>query len=238
MIETMELRPKSFAVLKYLVENAGRLVAKDELINAIWPSVSVTDESLTHCVSDIRRALSDSDQRLIRTVARRGYLFTAAVSRVGDQIPATRSDPPSSNRLSAGRSRYCVAICSKRTSFRRTLIPKIWRVSSRRTMTAVPDVIERLGGLLAPFSGEGVLAYFGVPLAGEDDAERAVRAGLGIVYAAAASTPPARTFGLASQLDLGSCASVATTGTLTTLWSAKHPILRLGFKISPPQTQY
>ena len=40
----MELRPKSFAVLKYLVENAGRLVAKDELINAIWRSVTVTDE--------------------------------------------------------------------------------------------------------------------------------------------------------------------------------------------------
>jgi DNA-binding winged helix-turn-helix (wHTH) protein len=60
----MELRPKSFAVLKYLVENAGRLVAKDELINAIWPSVSVADESLTHCVSDVRRALSDSDRCL------------------------------------------------------------------------------------------------------------------------------------------------------------------------------
>ena len=46
-------------------------------------------------------------------------------------------------------------------------------------------IIERLGGILAPFSGDGVLAYFGVPLAREDDAERAVRAGLGIVDAAA-----------------------------------------------------
>ena len=53
----MELRPKSFEVLNYLVEHAGRLVAKDEFINAIWPNVIVSDESLTHCVSEVRRAL-------------------------------------------------------------------------------------------------------------------------------------------------------------------------------------
>src|SRR5215475_6961385 len=88
----IELRPKSFAVLKYLVENAGRLIGKDELINAIWPSVTVTDESVTHCISDVRRALADNDRRLVRTVARRGYLFTATVSRVGDQVSATPCD--------------------------------------------------------------------------------------------------------------------------------------------------
>ena len=82
---------------------------------------------------------------------------------------------------------------------------------------------------MVPFSGEGILAYFGVPLAREDDAERAVRAGLDIVSATAAiDAGPQRTFGSASPPDLGSCASVATTGTLTTLWSAKHPIWRRG----------
>ena len=101
------------------------------------------------------------------------------------------------------------------------------------------DVVERLGGLVVPFSGEGILAYFGVPLAGEDDAERAVRAGLGIVYATAAiDAGPRRTFGSGSPLELGSCASVATAGTLATLWSAKHPILRAGFGISPTQARY
>src|SRR5215203_7106651 len=73
----VELRPKSFEVLRYLVENAGRLVPKDEIIEAVWPNVTVTDESLTRCVSDIRLALEDADQTVIRTVTRRGYVFEA-----------------------------------------------------------------------------------------------------------------------------------------------------------------
>jgi DNA-binding winged helix-turn-helix (wHTH) protein len=43
----IDLRPKSFEVLRYLFENAGRLVSKDELIEAIWPNIIVTDASLT-----------------------------------------------------------------------------------------------------------------------------------------------------------------------------------------------
>jgi adenylate cyclase len=45
------LRPKSFEVLRYLVENAGRVIPKEEVIKAVWPDVTVTDESLTVCVS-------------------------------------------------------------------------------------------------------------------------------------------------------------------------------------------
>jgi TolB-like protein len=76
----IELRPKSFGVLRYLVENAGRLVPKDEIIKAVWPEVTVTDESLTRCVSDIRLALEDGDQNIIKTMSRRGYIFAAPVS--------------------------------------------------------------------------------------------------------------------------------------------------------------
>jgi len=76
----IDLRPKSFEVLRHLVENAGRLVSKDELVKIVWPKVIVTDESLTQCVSEVRRALGDAEQRLIKTVPRRGYLFAASVS--------------------------------------------------------------------------------------------------------------------------------------------------------------
>ncbi|MFO1158062.1 MAG: winged helix-turn-helix domain-containing protein [Reyranellaceae bacterium] len=75
----IELRPRSFEVLRYLVENAGRLVPKDEIMAAVWPNVIVTDDSLTRCVSDVRLALQDSDQAIIRTMARRGYVFQAPV---------------------------------------------------------------------------------------------------------------------------------------------------------------
>jgi adenylate cyclase len=48
------LRPKSFDLLRYLVENPDRLVTKEELLKAIWPNVVVADESLLKCVSEVR----------------------------------------------------------------------------------------------------------------------------------------------------------------------------------------
>jgi adenylate cyclase len=77
----IELRPKSFDVLRYLVENPDRLVTKDEIVKAVWPKVLVTDDSLTRCMSDVRLALSDAEQRIIKTVPRRGYMFAALVSK-------------------------------------------------------------------------------------------------------------------------------------------------------------
>src|SRR5262245_37445337 len=75
------LRRKSFELLRYLVENPDRLVTKEELLKTIWPDVVVTEESLTHCVSEVRQAIGDSKQTIIETVPRRGYRLAAAVSR-------------------------------------------------------------------------------------------------------------------------------------------------------------
>jgi adenylate cyclase len=86
----VQLRPKAFEVLRYLVENADRLVTKEELIQTIWPNVTVTDEVLTHCVSEARQAIGDGDQAIIKTVPRRGYRFAAAVSRI---IPNAERHP-------------------------------------------------------------------------------------------------------------------------------------------------
>ena len=71
------LRPKTFAVLIYLCEQRGRLVAKDELIKAVWRDVCVTDDSLVQCIVEIRRALGSSNGRYLRTVTRLGYLIHA-----------------------------------------------------------------------------------------------------------------------------------------------------------------
>lgn len=72
------LRAKSFELLTYLVRNAGRVISKDELLDAVWPDVTVTEDSLTQAVHDIRRALGGSGATLLRTVPRRGYVFTGA----------------------------------------------------------------------------------------------------------------------------------------------------------------
>jgi adenylate cyclase len=71
----VDLRRKSFEVLRYLIDHADRVVTKEELITAIWPDVTVSDESLTQCISEIRRAIGDGGQRIIKTVPRRGYLI-------------------------------------------------------------------------------------------------------------------------------------------------------------------
>src|SRR5262245_41849430 len=77
----VELRPKSFDVLCCLVARAGEVVTKDEIMGRVWAGVTVTEDSLTQCVSDIRLVLSDRAQRIVKTVPRRGYLFAASISR-------------------------------------------------------------------------------------------------------------------------------------------------------------
>jgi DNA-binding winged helix-turn-helix (wHTH) protein/tetratricopeptide (TPR) repeat protein len=86
--EEVKLRPKVFETLKYLVLNDNRLVAKDELIQALWPDSFVTEDSLVQCLVELRRALGDEAQACIKTVPRRGYVFTASVVR-GEPVPAT-----------------------------------------------------------------------------------------------------------------------------------------------------
>lgn len=89
----LKLRPKSYAVLRHLVERHGRLVTRDELLEAIWGDVVVTDDAVTQCLTDIRRVLDDSSQSMIRTVPRRGYLFDAPVEEVGADSSANPESP-------------------------------------------------------------------------------------------------------------------------------------------------
>src|SRR5215475_9588211 len=91
------LRPKTFAVLRHLVENAGRLVSKDELFAAVWPNLAVTDDALVQSIGELRRALGDDGARLIKTIPRRGYRLDVTVSAATDTAqpalpaPAARS---------------------------------------------------------------------------------------------------------------------------------------------------
>jgi DNA-binding winged helix-turn-helix (wHTH) protein len=76
----IDLRPKALEVLHYLVRNANRLVPKQELFEAVWPNVTVSDDSLVQCIRELRQKLGDEDRRLIKTVARRGYLLDARIT--------------------------------------------------------------------------------------------------------------------------------------------------------------
>jgi TolB-like protein/DNA-binding winged helix-turn-helix (wHTH) protein/Tfp pilus assembly protein PilF len=114
--EEIALRPKTYDVLRYLAERSDRLVPKDEVLSAVWPNVFVTDDSLVQCVTELRSALGDREQRIIRTVPRRGYRFVAPVSAVADSASAEGNAMPvaaSANvaaRAGWGRGRAWVAV--------------------------------------------------------------------------------------------------------------------------------
>lgn len=96
----IDLRPRAFEVLRCLAENPGRVLTKEELIRAVWADVFVTDDSLVQCIREIRMALDDQSQRLIKTMPRRGYLFTPAVSDAdvdsSSRAADNRNDMPAS----------------------------------------------------------------------------------------------------------------------------------------------
>ncbi|HXH07603.1 MAG TPA: AAA family ATPase [Vicinamibacterales bacterium] len=96
------LRPKTFQVLRYLVEHAGVLVTKDELLDAVWPGVHVGEGVLKGCVREIRRALDDcaGAPRFIATVHGRGYRFIAPMARPGSPILETPAAAPTVGRAS------------------------------------------------------------------------------------------------------------------------------------------
>jgi DNA-binding winged helix-turn-helix (wHTH) protein/predicted ATPase len=77
----LELTPKAFAVLRYFVEHAERLVTKQDLLAAVWADTVVSEAALTSCIRDLRRALADSSQapRYIETAHRRGFRFIGPV---------------------------------------------------------------------------------------------------------------------------------------------------------------
>jgi len=75
------LPPKVFDTLLVLVENSGRVVSKDELMQSLWPDTFVEESNLTQNISQLRRALGDgaADAQYIETVPKRGYRFIAGV---------------------------------------------------------------------------------------------------------------------------------------------------------------
>ena len=86
------LTPKALATLKYLVENAGRLVDKQALLSAVWPDTFVEEATLAQNISALRKALGDG---YIETVPKRGYRFIAPVRQPAPgPVTAPVTPPP------------------------------------------------------------------------------------------------------------------------------------------------
>jgi TolB-like protein/DNA-binding winged helix-turn-helix (wHTH) protein/Flp pilus assembly protein TadD len=110
----VRIPPKAFDVLRYLVENPGRLVTQDELLEALWPETYVNPEILRKYILDIRKILGDRPDRpvFIETVTKRGYRFVAPVVDTNAVPPPSptpdapaQPTPPSETVVSQRESR-------------------------------------------------------------------------------------------------------------------------------------
>jgi len=103
--ESLPVEPKVYDLLLYLLEHAERAVSKDELQDAIWPNVIVTESALTRCIMKARRLVGDDskNQRVIGTVKKGGYRFVAPVEELAH-------DQSTTAELQGGRERTSIAV--------------------------------------------------------------------------------------------------------------------------------
>jgi DNA-binding winged helix-turn-helix (wHTH) protein/tetratricopeptide (TPR) repeat protein len=188
-----DLRRKSFDVLRHLVERAGRVVTKEELIKAVWPDVTVSDDSLTQCISEVRRALGE-ESRVIKTVPRRGYLFdvpisASAVATVEPSQASNASATADSVRNQIDREalvgeRKYITVLSADIKASLGLLTKRDPEEALKIFEVVvklmTQAVHRYEGTVSLVTGDGIMALFGAPLTDEDHAVRGCYAALQI----------------------------------------------------------
>ena len=197
--------PQTFDLLLYLIQNRERVVSKDDLMAAVWSGRIVSESTLSSQINAVRHAIGDDGERqtLVRTLARKGFRFVGEVQEQCDRerLPVRevasapqRTDGPEAARNKIDRPerrQLSVMICN---------LIGVGALSSERdpedllaVMSAYQDrikaVVAEHDGFISKFLGNEVVVYFGYPRAREDDAERAVRAGLAVIKDVVALRP-------------------------------------------------
>ena len=105
--ECLPIRPKSLAVLRYLIEHRDRVVGIDELAQVIWPGRFGAESAPKQCILELRKQLGDSSRqpRFIETVGRFGYRFIGAIETYQERYANSKS------MVSAGPDRIAQSLC-------------------------------------------------------------------------------------------------------------------------------
>jgi predicted ATPase/DNA-binding winged helix-turn-helix (wHTH) protein len=201
------LQPQVFDLLEYLVTNRHRVISRDDIIEAVWGGRIVSESALTTRINAVRTAVSDSgeEQRLIRTLPRKGFRFVGAVREAAkpaedavaaaestqSMLPTVPSAAFADKAAPAERRQLTVASCELLPGpGAGRMDPEDFRDIVQSYRACVADLARRYDGFVANLVGNTAFVYFGYPLAHEDDAERAVRAGLDLVVAVTALQSP------------------------------------------------
>lgn len=165
------ITPKAADTLLLLVEEAGRVVSKAELLERVWPDVVVEEGNVTNNISTLRKVLNPHFDGLqpIVTVARRGYRFIAEVRRRdGPPLPVAPAlaPPAAARRAAAGRALpAAAALLACATLFSSPLQPRSHAARDRRALVVLPlkDLGDRpesrwLGTALAETIGSELMA--------------------------------------------------------------------------------
>ena len=190
----VSVEPQVFDLLEHLIRNRDRVVDKDELIAEVWRGRIVSDSTLSSRITAVRQAVRDSgaEQRLIRTLSRKGFRFVGPVReriRLDDEATEERVSPAkphaarpetSARPRAAERRQVTIVACgiAETATLSARVDPEELRGLIDAYCRSIRAIVERHGGHIGRYTDDGVVAHFGYPQAHEDDAERAVRAGL------------------------------------------------------------
>src|ERR1700755_3570635 len=95
-VDTIALTPKAFDTLLLLVENAGHVLSKEQMLSEVWEDSFVEENNLAQNISLLRKALGqEKGAKFIETVSKRGYRFIAPVSFAGESAGEEREEPHS-----------------------------------------------------------------------------------------------------------------------------------------------
>ncbi len=153
--EAVVLTPKAVDTLVALIERAGRVVEKDEILRTVWGDVFVGEETLAQNISTLRRAFGDdpNSPQFIATVPRRGYKFIARLRVVRPEAADVTGGPswPGRGRALAGAVAACVVLIATAAALVVDWLPD---TSAPQTIEfavtePAPDRFSATGGMLA-----------------------------------------------------------------------------------------